>query len=329
MSNQAPIRILSIDGGGIRGIIPALFLAHLEELAGKPVSQLFDFVAGTSTGGILALGLTVPGADGKARFSARSLVDFYVGDGPSIFSRSLWRRAVTLGGLTDELYDAAGLEAALLRRLGPDARLSQTLVPVLVPAYDIEARRPFFFRTRSALNPPRPNETYDYPVWQVARATAAAPTYFEPYRLQPTAAESYPLVDGGVFANNPALCAWADAHALSPHRPVVLVSVGTGELSRPIAFREAADWGLAGWARPLLDIIFDGTSGTVDFQLQQLLGSAYFRFQIELEEGMDDIDDASRTNLRVLQLRAEELLRRNESTLRRLAGVLVGEAGVA
>jgi patatin-like phospholipase/acyl hydrolase len=231
-------------------------------------------------------------------------VDFYLEDGPKIFVRSRWRTATTLGGLVDEKYAADQLEHALRRRLGEGSRLSETLLPVLVPAYDIERRRPFLFRTRSAQRPPRPGETYDYPLWQVGRATSAAPTYFEPCLLEPSRDERYSLIDGGVYANNPSMCAWADVRAQYPARAMIVVSLGTGELCRPILHSEASGWGLASWARPVLDVMFDGTSDVVDHQLGQLLGGAYHRFQVRLDEGMDDLDDASRTNLRALRLRA-------------------------
>ena len=90
------IRILSLDGGGIRGIIPAMLLAELEQRSGRPISGLFDLIAGTSTGGLIALALTCPGADGTPRYAARELVGIYEREGPVIFARSLWRRIVTL-----------------------------------------------------------------------------------------------------------------------------------------------------------------------------------------------------------------------------------------
>jgi hypothetical protein len=188
------IKILSIDGGGIRGIIPAMVLAELERLTGRPACELFDLVAGTSTGGIIALGVTVPGEGGKPRWSAHDLADLYVSEGPKIFHRSLARTIRTLDGLLVEKYAASGLEAALERYMA-DTRLPQALTKVLITSYDIHKHEPFFFKSfkprarvassprdgaaeqAAASSPPQPA---DYPMRVVARATSAAPTYFEP-----------------------------------------------------------------------------------------------------------------------------------------------------
>ncbi|MBN1605842.1 MAG: patatin-like phospholipase family protein [Polyangiaceae bacterium] len=317
------IRVLSIDGGGIRGIIPATVLAQLEQLAAKPISALFDLIAGTSTGGILALGLSAPGDGGMPKFTARELVDLYLEEGSTIFHRSLWKIVGSGYGVADEKYGSEGVEAVLKRRFG-ERRLSETLTPVLVPAYEIERRAPFIFKSSYARRPPGP-KTYDFPLWQVARATSAAPTYFEPCEILVSPTERYALVDGGVYANNPAMCAWAEVQGGADAREevdVLLVSLGTGELCRPILYSEAKDWGLLGWARPVLDVMFDGSSDVVDYQMRQLLRDKYFRLQTRLEEGFDDMDDASKTNLRVLQMLASKLVEESMGTLRHLADLL-------
>lgn len=305
-------RVLSIDGGGIRGIIPALVLAEVEQRTGRPIADTFDLIAGTSTGGILALGLTVPGEDGRPRYAAADLVRFYLDQGPRIFSRSLWRRITGLENLLEEKYPSAPIEQVLQSTLG-DARLADALTPVLVTSYDIERRQPFFFKSHRADEPGR-----DVAMWQAARATSAAPTYFEPERIdrEDGTRAHQSLVDGGVFANNPAMCAYVesqDHRVFDPDEDVALLSLGTGELTRPIPHEDAVGWGLAQWAQPLLGVAFDGVSDAVDYQLRTVLGRArgrggYWRLQVRLDEGSDDLDDASRTNLRVLQLKAEQLV---------------------
>ncbi|MBA3509431.1 MAG: patatin-like phospholipase family protein [Thermoleophilaceae bacterium] len=161
------IRVLSIDGGGIRGIIPALVLAELERRAGRPVADLFDLVAGTSTGGILALALAQPGRDGRPARTAEELVELYETEGPRIFARDLLQRIRSVEGLADERYSAEGLDRALKRYLG-DTRLPDALTPVLVTAYDTAAREAVLL-----------SRDDDLAMRDAARATAAAPTYFE------------------------------------------------------------------------------------------------------------------------------------------------------
>jgi len=300
------VRVLSIDGGGIRGIIPAIALAELEARAQKPISALFDLIAGTSTGGIIALALARPGEDGGPAWSADTLVELYEQEGPAIFSRPLGHQIRTIRGLIDEKYPSDGLDAALGRYLG-ESRLSDALTDVLVTAYETERRRPFFFKSAAARTEP----ARDFPMAAAGRATAAAPTYFEPALLEAGgSADYFSLVDGGVFATNPAMCAFAEVRRHHPDADVVLLSLGTGQLTRPLPYADVKDWGLVEWARPILDVVFDGVSDTVDYQLDQLLGhSRYWRLQVALDGGAsDDLDDASPENLRRLKLKGEELV---------------------
>jgi patatin-like phospholipase/acyl hydrolase len=302
------VRVLSIDGGGIRGLIPALVLAEVEARCGRPVATLFDAIAGTSTGGILACALSLPDP-----LSARELVGLYEEEGPRIFSRSAVKRVTSADGWLDERYDDAGLNAALTRYLG-DARLSEATCDVFVTAYDIRDRFAFFFRSARA----RADETYDFRMWEVARATSAAPTYFEPVEVSDIAgSRSYPLVDGGVFATNPAAC----VHAEYPD-PELLLSLGTGAHTRRYAIEDARGWGQLGWARPVLDMVFDGMSETTDFILGTQLGERYVRLQCELDEASDDLDDASEENLARLRAAAEALVRDRSADIDRVCDAL-------
>jgi uncharacterized protein len=304
-------KLLSIDGGGIRGIIPAVILAEIEKRTGRPIAALFDLVAGTSTGGILALGLTKPEGGGGPAFTAADLARLYEDEGRTIFSRDLWHRIYAFENLLEEKWPAKGIEGVLARYFG-DARITDALTELLVTSYDIEHRRPYFFKRDKA----RGQRDRDWLMSQAARATSAAPTYFEPALL--TAGDrddSLALIDGGVFANNPAMCAYVEAVSLWPEEDDFLVlSLGTGELVRAIPYDQARGWGLAKWAQPLLGVVFDGVSDTVDYQLRQLCNDtastvdAYSRFQVILTEGNDDMDDASRTNISALKRLAQNLV---------------------
>jgi len=305
------VKVLSIDGGGIRGIIPALVLAEVERQTKRSACELFDLIAGTSAGGIITLGVTAPGENGKPLHSAQELADFFITDGPTIFSRSLLRTIKTVDGLLEEKYSVSGLEAALQRNLG-EALLAEALGDVLITSYDIQSHEPFFFKSSQARKEPERN----YPMRVVARATSAAPTYFEPEHAIPHVARSgepsdYALVDGGTFANNPALCAYAEAMRDHPGADILVVSLGTGRLTETIPFRKAKHWGLVEWARPLLGVIMDGTSAAVDYQLDQLLerNVRHFRFQTELKGVSDSLDDASAANIEGLVRLARGLIK--------------------
>jgi patatin-like phospholipase/acyl hydrolase len=312
--------VLCIDGGGIRGLVPALVLAEIEGRAGRPIAELFDLIAGTSTGGILAAALTAPGPDGRPRHRASQLVELYRTEGPKIFRRSLWQRIESAEGLLDQKHDDDALVDALHRYIG-DARLSQARTRLLVTAYELETRMPFFFKSWRAREPGR-----DFRLTDVARATAAAPTYFEPLKVTSLdGVATVALIDGGVFATNPAMCAYAEAHRLGHRPPVRIVSLGTGEHTRPIHFKDARDWGLVEWVRPVIDIVFDGVADTVDYQLTQLvLEGEYHRFQTPLDRASDALDDASAQNLELLEAQARALIATRSADLDRVVRLLQG-----
>jgi patatin-like phospholipase/acyl hydrolase len=315
-------RVLSIDGGGIRGLVPALLLSHLEAALGAPLARHFHLVAGTSTGGIIAAGLCAP-----SPIAASELARLYEVDGPRIFATAPLHALTSLGGTIQEKYGSGELERALKKRLS--GWLSEvTLADLLIPAYDLEARDPFFFKSWVArgieLEPPASRADRDFELAQVARATAAAPTYFEPALVRARSGQTRALVDGGVFANNPAMCAYAAARRLYPNADECLVvSLGTGQFQRPIRFEQAKSWGLVGWARPIIDVMLDGVSDTVDYQLQQLAPAVRtFRFQGPLTAASDELDDASAANLGRLERFARELLDAQAGPMAELVGLL-------
>ncbi|HZM15962.1 MAG TPA: patatin-like phospholipase family protein [Candidatus Krumholzibacteria bacterium] len=320
------IRVLSIDGGGIRGIIPAMVLAEIERRTGRRIAELFDIIAGTSTGGILALGLTRPGPGAAPSYTAEALIELYVTEGSKIFSRSRWHRLRSLGNLVEEKYPARGIEAVLGQYFGA-TRLKEALTEVVITSYEIERRTAWFFRSRKA----RLRPDYDFPMKHVARATSAAPTYFEPMRIaSPDGDNYYALIDGGVFANNPALCGYVEARCTYPDADdFLVVSLGTGELTRSLPYEEVKGWGVVRWAHPILSVVFDGINDTIDYQLQQLLPRGpdgrrrYYRLQTRLEPGIDDMDQTDRAHLHALRLLGENLIRERDEDLGSLCRQLV------
>ncbi len=330
MTNVA--RILCIDGGGIRGIIPGLILTYIEERTKKPISELFHMIAGTSTGGILSCALVAQVVNGKPR-SCSEIAELYRKRGRDIFEKSFWKGFGSFGGMVDEKYDAENLEEVLMDYLG-NSRLSDISQDLLITGYDIHKRKPYFFKSWKARGEQlREDETKgdrDFLLRDVARATSAAPTYFEPAKLE-KAGQIMPIVDGGVFANNPAMCALASARKLYPkHNRFLILSLGTGETQRKIPYDEAKNWGLIGWARPLLYVIFDGVADAIHYQLNQEFSRRdYFRVQIDLSNDFDDkkapnddMDDARPENIEKLEALAEELIARKQDDLNRLVSQL-------
>lgn len=319
------VTILALDGGGIRGIIPARVVEGLEERTGMPACRLFDLVAGTSTGGILALGLTVPGEDGRTpAHSAAELVQLYRRRGAEIFRRSPGHALRTLWGLAGPKYAAEPLERVLRDAFGA-ARLSAALAPALVTSYDTAAAEPYLFKSYRERSPAIAGSGLpdDHLAWQAARATSAAPTYFPPFRLEGSGpgARARSLVDGGVFANNPAMCALADAYKLfgGSRSRYLVVSIGTGEDALELSYAQVKGRGLLRWALPILKIAFDGVSETVEYQASEMADRAW-RFQAD--GVVQDLDDASPDAIRRLVAAADALVARRRSDLDELARVL-------
>lgn len=320
------MRILSIDGGGIRGIIPGQVLVSLEEKLKKAkrkpnarIADYFDMIAGTSTGGILACMYLCPDESGRPKFSAKEAVDLYVDRGDEIFDISLWQKMRSLGGLRDEKYSAESLEEALNDYVG-DMTLDQLLKPCLITAYDIKRRAAKFFTQHSA-----DKKMYNFLVRDVARATSAAPTYFEVARIKSLSHVPYALVDGGVFANNPSLCAYAEARAEFGHtaKDMAILSLGTGCIKKQYNYKTAKDWGLVQWVRPILDIMMSGVSETIDYQLSQIFDTLqatdsehpYLRVNCELVDAKPEMDDVSDENIAALLADGNQLAEKFDKQL--------------
>ena len=319
-------KILAIDGGGIRGIIPAIILGEIERRSGQPIVSLFDLIAGSSTGAILALGLNVPDEQGNPRYTAEDMARFYEIEGATIFSRSMWRAMQGLNNITTVKYPPEGIDTVIDECFG-DYNLSASLGNVLITSYEIQRRQPWFFRSRKA----RTASQCDFKMRDVVRASTAAPTYFEPAQVfHPDADEYFALIDGGMQANNPALCAYVEARDKNPGlNDFMIVSLGTGDVREPIDFEEARSWGLAGWSRHIMDVVFDAMTTTVDYQLRRLLPACkdgiqhYYRFQTNLDGASDELDNITEANLKRLKELAGELIEDNDERLDRIVDMLL------
>lgn len=300
-------RILSLDGGGIRGLVSCHWLAGVERAlasAGKPgLLKHFDLIAGSSTGALVACGL----AHG---ISPDTLAQLYRAQRHVIFpdlAGRLWSRANRLisDGMSAPRYDGVGIEK-VLRKVFGKTTLGQLKAPVLITSYDTISRTPVIFKSFDAKH-------RDLLVWEVCRASSAAPTYFPAHAMK-VEGKDCALIDGGVVANNPTACAIAEAlrkdARVDNSRDLVVLSVGTGERTRSIDLDSARSWGALEWAVPIIDVLFDGNTDSVDYIARQLVGDGYYRMQAELLIGLDDLDDTSETNVLGLETLAKEYLTR-------------------
>jgi len=324
-------KILSLDGGGIRGIIPAAVLAHLEARLQTSKSndklrlaECFDLLAGTSTGGILTcLFLTPDDAEpSRPKYSAAQILGFYMELGPILFHRSFSQ--LLLSGLgvfrsrykEDALYDFS-------KKLMGDNYISGVMKDCLITSYEMSTRKALLF---SKHNVKKYGSMADYKLCDIARATSAAPTYFSPAQIFARDNSSRHLVDGGVYANNPAMCAFVEAVKLWPDmttRDYNMLSVGTGKAVTPFFWEKTHKFGYLDWLEPIIDVLTSSVAETVDFQLQQLFSAAgvpdsYIRIEPPLLSSDSRMDNASPKNIRALQNAAQFYIDHNSDVFDRI-----------
>lgn len=313
-------KILSLDGGGVRGYLSATILANIEsylnELDGqvKPLGKRFDFIVGTSVGGLLALGL----ASGHNASDLRDRLESLV---PAVFGKGVRRNRVLR--LFRPTYSAHRLESELTELLG-DNTLADLSTDLCIPAVSLMDAKPRLHKTGYlARNAGRLDES----LVNIARATSAAPTFFSAANLK----HSENLVDGGLAANNPSVIALIDslqferdslrgtrAPSLQDGRPPVLLSIGTGSPGPlPYDHSKLLDGGILDWARPIHEVLMTSQSQLAHFQAKFLLSQFpdhYFRMNPTLNSTVR-LDDAERfrelRNLADVDADCESFLRKH------------------
>jgi len=299
---QRPFRILALDGGGIRGVAPAAFLAHIEQRLKEPICRYFDLIVGTSTGGIIALALSrgVP---------AKEITQLYRERGGSIFARRMPILPKTLAMMVGPLYKSGPLHAELQRILGEDTLLGEARCRVCIPAVNTSSGHVVVFKTRHHVTFER---DYQLPMWRIAAATAAAPTYFQPVHIP----DCGWFVDGGLWANSPALVGMAEAVRLG-YRPdeVEVLSIGTGRA--PFCKEGAHRWrpwtslrfGLLGWRTGLVDLVMRAqTQRAINFTRYLMPDEHHVRVDFELPvsgAGLDAVHLTERLFHRAVSLAKE------------------------
>ncbi|KAJ9670020.1 hypothetical protein PVL29_026526 [Vitis rotundifolia] len=346
--------VLSIDGGGIRGIIPGTLLAFLEsklqELDGANarIADYFDIIAGTSTGGLVTSMLTAPNKDNRPIYAAKDINNFYLEHCPKIFPQN------SVSGATGPKYDGKYLRSLTDELLG-DLTLKQTLTNVVIPTFDIKLLQPIIFSTKDA----RKNVAKNARLSDICIGTSAAPTYLPAHYFETRDASgktrSFDLIDGGVAANNPTLMAIShvskeiilmhnsqsgEINPMDAKRMLVL-SLGTGapKLEEKYNAATASSWGPLEWlldngATPLLDIYGHASSDMVDIHVSTLFQSRrcqknYLRIQDDTLTGdASSVDIATVENLERLEQIGKELLEKPVSRVNLETGKyeeLVGE----
>jgi patatin-like phospholipase/acyl hydrolase len=293
-------RILSLDGGGIKGAFTASALAALEEDTGQAIVDHFDLITGTSTGGIIAIGLGLG-------LPASRIRDFYAAKGPVIFpGTSLVQRA---SGLLRQFWGPKHSHEVLREALSEvfgNRKFGESKCRLAIPTYDAIGGRIFILKTA---HHKRLKYDMNAPAVDVAAATAAAPTYFAAAPFPTHADASY--VDGGVWANNPVMVALTEAVAFLevPLDEIDMLSIGC--TSTPFNIAKHATSGIAQWNAGLLELMFEGQSESAVAQAALLLKGRLHRINFTAKEGEFSLDDARPEKIqRLINLGRGEAVRR-------------------
>ena len=285
-------RILTIDGGGVRGIVPATVLAAMERATGQPARQAFDFVAGTSTGAVIAAGIA-------AGIPAERLARLYAERAPRLFRRipvlSTLRRVVS-----GEMYDTGTLHDLVREELGPEARdwrLNDAPIDLLITAKRLRDGMPWYFVRDTPANSCRAGSVG---LVDAVTASAAAPTYFRPWTIDGIGE----LIDGGIgVSGNPAYQACVEAfHYTDAYQPAstLVVSLGTGRLlarQRPTWL-----WPWLGWL--LSELLRSPAEQQTELVHRHWPETAFYRVDVELEreiglDGVAHVDELRRIGERL------------------------------
>ena len=303
INSTEPYRILSMDGGGIRGINPAFWLYEIERKTNRPISHLFNMLSGTSTGAIIAAGLSVPKPNNNftPRYTALDLLDIYRTSGKKIFSKDSLRRIPGLDFVVSKYTDAG--RRGIFEQYFQENTLDSSLTDIVIPAtYGSVLNKPHLFTTFEAKKR-KSNEFLNTKYVDALMATTAAPTYFSHYEI-----EGRVFIDGGVQANNPSQVAYKTAIENGiDEKTIHLYSFGTGDCILSDVLHKKSFNGKVKWAIDLKDVTISSQSGITDDFMSTTLRGRYTRWQIWMENEIK-LNDYSEETLNKMQEMANEYI---------------------
>jgi len=333
--------ILSIDGGGIKGIIPSIFLASLKEILEKrninePFHRIFDLMAGTSTGGLIALALSVPLFkktdgdiyDSNGGVQAQNLPLLYETLGSAVFPGSRHKITKVIRQLFTSKYSSEPLREILFD-IFKECRVKQALTNLLITSFDMKTMQPVFIKKRPAFA--RGDEDPDFYMTDAALSTSAVPTYFPPAYVRSLGQNGtdFCLVDGGIFCINPSLSALIEARKINRCDEYVILSLGTGIRTEEYKTDTMKRWGFFEWIAPWLNVplimaVGDGQRISTNHMLKKLPKVNLYRIDINLDRGKGTMDDGSDENLAYLRDKAHEMLYLHNETIGNIVREITG-----
>lgn len=279
--------ILTIDGGGIKGLRSLFIIKEIEERMGMKSNEIFDLISGTSTGGIIAAMLSIG-------YSAEEVIELYFTHGPNIFKKKFLRF-----GIFRPKYDDSYLNKVIKEYVG-EKKLSDCLTNVIIPAYNIETRDKILFKSYVG---------YNYPLFDVVRATVSAQSYFKPHEI-----DGQRHIDGGNVINNPSLVSYVEYKKRWAGTPINMLSIGTGREEKRIKKRQG-NGGLLTWAGPTVDILMIEQSQQTDYFMSKLEPDNYMRIEPVSIAGDIKMDNASLENMLMLKADGEQTVKVYDSMI--------------
>lgn len=332
--------VLCIDGGGVRGLIPARILQEIEERTGKPICELFDMIGGPSTGSIVAAGLSIPDPDDatKPRYSALEMKNFYYKHAPKIFPPVKFKslKQISAGAL----YDPKPLDDSLLKAFG-DSKVKDSLTNLVIPATDIKNCRSVWISHIKGKKDPSPEGWHSMLLRDAVRASTTAPTYFPatwvtttPNDDMPNVTHRHALIDGGFFSGNvlPHLLTEAKK-AAPPDAEIVVVHIGTGMTEISVSPEEFNKLGPIGLVRKsiLMSLVVNIPAADSVENMQQHMNENFFTFDGKMRVPDNPkahtfaMDDAREDSLKKLeQFAEEEIIKPHSADIDRLCTILKG-----
>ncbi|GGF03392.1 Patatin-like phospholipase/acyl hydrolase [Chishuiella changwenlii] len=344
---EKKIILLSLDGGGIRGIISCVILKYIEDKLKElhdedaKIGDYVDFIAGTSTGALIASLLLMPSDDHpkRSKHSITDALNIYLGEGKNIFTKTFWTIINNPLSILKDNFATVVLEQQLNLVFG-QTELKDLTRPCAIVAYDTEHQKPKIFNSIDGISPFR-----NFYVKDICRASSAAPTYFEPAKISSFAEQEFCCIDGGVFANNPTFVGFIETHkinfrkyfkddlkfdGIAPLQEFVVISIGNGSRAKSYKHEDLNGISKSKWTDPLVDIFISTGVDMIDTEMKAMFSllkpkhhQNYYRFNPEIPESAMDLDNISNNNIKTLLDVANDYVLKNKEYLDELVQKLI------
>lgn len=325
-SNKKPFRICSINGGGIRGILPSLILVRLEEITGKHSTELFDLFIGTSTGALVAAILNTPSkkdSEHPWKYTAKDLLDVYVKEAIYTFQSSMWRKVTSMNGITGPLYYTKNRDERFNVWLG-DVRLKETLKDVVFTSFEMCTKSPVLFKTFKA----KSDEKDDHSLQDVVKSATAAPTVWDPHEFDKK------VFHDALYAKSPAM--YGVVEALQNYDAdlgnIQILSLGTGFVKSQLEAKKITKSGMS-FLSEVVNSTINAHTKDISHMIETIFksfekstgkkGSTIVELDVELTDSRMTICDVSKENIEYLLNTGRQYIIDNDDKIRKFAEMLI------